>query len=39
MSLIFGKENFKNLTDEEKEIYNLIDKTINKYLEKEDEND
>lgn len=32
MSLILNKENFNNLTNEQKQLYNLINNTIDKYL-------
>ena len=38
MSLILSKENYNKLNDKEKELYNLIDNTINEYLKKESEN-
>lgn len=38
MSLILSKENYNKLNDKEKELYNLIDNTIDEYLKKESEN-
>lgn len=32
MSLILNKENYNNLTEEQKELYNLINNTIDEYL-------
>lgn len=39
MSTILSKENYNNLSDEEKKIFNLIDETIKIYLEKKKESE
>ena len=39
MSTILSKENYNNLSEEEKKVFDLIDKTVEIYIKKEKESE